>query len=88
LNLTEETDPKKVERDLCEQFARDLWTDTSHRLVLHGRYVCLARKPKCDRCALNEVCASRESEPAGTWSQRAAWERVVVESWGRDDPTD
>jgi len=59
LGLTKEEDPVKIERDLCAVFPREEWVDTGHRLVLHGRYVCTARAPRCGGCALREVCPSR-----------------------------
>jgi endonuclease-3 len=82
LGLTTATDPVGIERDLCEVFSRRSWIAMSHRLVLHGRYVCVARTPKCERCPLNEVCPSAAAEPAGAWTERAAWERELVESRG------
>ena len=60
LGLTKETDPVKIERDLCALFPREEWVATGHRLVLHGRYTCTARSPRCAECALNELCPSRE----------------------------
>jgi endonuclease III len=59
LGLTEHTDPKKVERDLCELFPQEIWIDMGHRLVLHGRYVCTARNPACPSCPVAEVCPIR-----------------------------
>jgi endonuclease III len=59
LELTEHTDPKKVERDLCELFPQESWIDMGHRLVLHGRYVCTARNPACPSCLVADVCPSR-----------------------------
>lgn len=82
LGLTQESDPVRIERDLCARFPRASWPDTSHRLVLHGRYVCLARKPRCSQCPLAELCPSREAEPEGTWTARAVGERDVVASRG------
>lgn len=58
LGLTDETDPVKIERDLCEAFPKRSWIDMGHRLVLHGRYVCQSRKPKCGECPLFDVCPS------------------------------
>lgn len=79
LALTDEQDPVKIERDLCAQFAKRTWVDTGHRLLLHGRYVCLARAPQCRSCPLNEVCDAREHEPTGSWTARARAERRLVE---------
>lgn len=82
LRLTCEEDPGKVERDLCALFPKESWIDVGHRLVLHGRYVCTAKKPRCAACPLNEVCASREQEPEGPWQERARREAQVVASRG------
>ncbi len=78
LRFTVEKNPVKVERDLCALFPRRQWVAVSHRLVLHGRYVCVARKPACSRCPLNELCPSAEDAPRGVWTERAAWERERV----------
>lgn len=58
LGLTKETDPLKIERDLMEQVPRDQWTMVSHWLIWHGRRVCVARRPRCPDCVLNDVCPS------------------------------
>ena len=55
---TSETAPDKVEADLMRLFPRSQWTDLSHRMILHGRRVCHARKPNCDDCPLRELCPS------------------------------
>jgi endonuclease-3 len=85
LELTQQTDPQKVERELCALFPEREWVDTGHRLVLHGRYVCLARAPRCGECALNEACPAREAEAPATVKARADWERKLVESRGQID---
>jgi endonuclease-3 len=56
LGLTEETDPVKVEFDLMKLWPKDVWTEASHRLILHGRRVCAARKPNCEGCSIAIVC--------------------------------
>ncbi|MHC4931817.1 MAG: endonuclease III [Planctomycetota bacterium] len=60
LGLTEETDPIKIERDLMAVVPREDWIDLSHLLIWHGRRVCSARKPACERCVLKDRCPSRE----------------------------
>lgn len=82
LALTAHEDPVKVEADLCEQFPQGTWIDGGHALVLHGRYVCTARKPACARCPINELCPSREAPPEGSWEQRADDENALVLSRG------
>jgi endonuclease-3 len=82
LGLTKHDDPVKVERDLCEVYKPSSWIDMGHRLLLHGRYVCLATRPRCADCPLNELCHVRQAEPVLRWTQRADHERVRVESRG------
>jgi endonuclease-3 len=63
LGLTSNTDAVKIEEDLMKLLPQKEWTAFSHRLIAHGRAVCIARKPKCAECALNDVCPSAEEEP-------------------------
>ena len=58
LGLTSESDAVKIERDLVALVPRKEWTKFSHRLIVHGRTICVARKPKCSECLLNELCPS------------------------------
>ena len=58
LGLTRAEEPEKIERDLMKLLPPEDWTGFSHRLVLHGRRVCYARKPDCPRCPLNDLCPS------------------------------
>jgi len=60
LALTAETDPVKVERDLCALLPRAEWGVFSLRLILHGRRVCVARKPRCVQCVLADFCPSAQ----------------------------
>jgi endonuclease-3 len=60
LGLTEESDPEKIEGDLEGLVPREDWTVVAHLLQDHGRAVCLARKPACDQCTVNEICPSAE----------------------------
>lgn len=82
LALTTHEDPIKVELDLCALWPKASWIDMGHRFVLHGRYVCLAKKPRCADCPLNELCKSALAEPAGTWTARADRERAIIEARG------
>ncbi|MEY4578779.1 MAG: endonuclease, partial [Pseudomonadota bacterium] len=59
LQLTRHEDPVDVEHDLCAHFQQSSWVDMGHRLILHGRHVCLAKAPRCAECTLNEVCDAR-----------------------------
>lgn len=60
LGLTRQQDPTKIERDLSRLLPAKEWTGLSHRLIIHGRRICYARKPACDRCILNDLCPSKE----------------------------
>ncbi|MET0341116.1 MAG: endonuclease III [Polyangiales bacterium] len=71
LGLTRETDPVRIEQDLCGGFPRESWVDLGHRFVLHGRYTCLAKRPECAQCTLNELCPSRLTVSEGSWDTRA-----------------
>ena len=48
--------PLQTERELVKHIPEELLAKAHHWLILHGRYVCTARKPKCDKCGLTEVC--------------------------------
>lgn len=63
LGLTSNFDAEKIEQDLMKLIPPKEWTNFSHRLIAHGRTVCVARKPKCAQCALNDLCPSAEEPP-------------------------
>lgn len=65
LGLTRETDPLKIERDLMKLVPRDQWTLVSHWLIWHGRRVCIARRPRCPDCVLNDLCPSAQLDGVG-----------------------
>lgn len=56
LGLTAETNPDKVERNLLKLFPQQSWGAVNHYLVLFGREVCVARKPRCGGCELADLC--------------------------------
>lgn len=58
LGLTAETDPVKVEAEICALVPAREWGALSLRLILHGRRVCLARRPRCEECLLADICPS------------------------------
>jgi endonuclease-3 len=64
LELTTNTDPVKVERDLMAILPQDRWISFSHELIYHGRQICDARKPKCADCSLETLCNSSDK----TWA--------------------
>jgi len=64
LELTKETGPEKVEKDLMRVIPQSSWIDFSHRMIFHGRQICIARKPRCADCTLERLCNSADK----TWS--------------------
>jgi endonuclease-3 len=58
LRLTDSRDPVKIEKDVCEIVPKEEWTGLSLRLILHGRRICDAKRPKCEVCVLNDFCPS------------------------------
>jgi endonuclease-3 len=63
LGLAKGDTPQKVEQELMKVIPRDRWIDFSHQIIHHGRLVCEARKPKCDRCNLEPLCHAKDK----TW---------------------
>lgn len=64
LALTRSDDPERIEQDLQRIYLQDQWTSVSQRLLLHGRYVCLARTPRCQECRLYDDCLWKGKRPA------------------------
>jgi len=58
LGFTRQEDPVKIERDLRRLVPREDWARFPHLLIWHGRRVCLARRPRCERCVVNDLCPS------------------------------
>jgi len=58
LGLTVLKDPKKIEKELMGILPKTYWRNFSANLVLHGRYICKAKKPACDKCFLSDICPS------------------------------
>jgi endonuclease-3 len=58
LGLTRQEDPVKIERDLQRLVPRGHWGVFPHLLIWHGRRVCIARAPRCEDCAVNDLCPS------------------------------
>jgi endonuclease-3 len=56
LGLTENTDAVKIEKDLMDLLPQKEWINFSHRLIHHGRRICIARRPKCPECPLLKLC--------------------------------
>ena len=60
LGLTKNKQPEKIERDLIELVPKKDWIDFSHLLIYHGRQICKARKPLCEKCAVEKLCPSSQ----------------------------
>jgi endonuclease-3 len=63
LGLTDSTNPEIVERDLAAILPKSEWINYSHRLIHHGRAICIARRPKCRECPLLKLCPRVGLEP-------------------------
>jgi len=64
LELTRNQEPRKIEQDLMKVIPRDKWIVFAHQIIFHGRALCIARKPKCADCPLEDVCHAADK----TWS--------------------
>jgi len=64
LELTAQADAGRIEQELMRLIPRERWTDFSHQVIWHGRTLCLARKPKCAECPLENICHAADK----TWS--------------------
>ena len=64
LGLTRQHDPARIERDLQRVVPRRGWALFPHLLIWHGRRVCLARAPRCERCVVSDLCPSSRVEPS------------------------
>lgn len=60
LDLTKNTEPKKIEQDLMRVIPQERWILFSHQIIWHGRRVCQARRPRCIECNLERICYSKE----------------------------
>jgi endonuclease-3 len=60
LDLTRQTDPVKVERDLIKILPREKWILFSHQIIYHGRALCIARNPKCAECRIDPLCYAKD----------------------------
>ena len=64
LELTRNDDPKHIEQDLMKVIPQEKWIDFSHQIIHHGRAVCIARRPRCAECTLENICHATDK----TWS--------------------
>lgn len=60
LDLTKQTEPGKIEKDLMKIIPKEKWILFSHQIILHGRALCIARNPRCAECALEPLCYAKD----------------------------
>jgi endonuclease-3 len=72
LGLAKGKTPEQIERELMQVVPSTEWVDLSHRLIQHGRRVCLARRPRCGACSLAELCPKVGVPIAGNSAKRPA----------------
>ena len=83
LGFTRHADPVDIEQDLMKIVVRGEWTKFANHLILHGRRVCIARKPDCPNCVLNDICPSADifrGDPASPAQSRARTARSAKPS--------
>lgn len=56
LGFSKESDPTKVESDLCKLIPKEYWKDVNHIFIWHGRNTCTSQSPKCEKCELKKYC--------------------------------
>lgn len=86
IGLTEHKDPTRIERDLMRHVPEEHWTDWGHLMVAHGRRICVARRPECERCPIAGACAyGRKRLKLDGWDLT---NRLNAEEEGGDQPED
>ena len=76
MGLTKHTDAVKIEQDLIALLPKTEWIEFSHRMIHHGRKVCVARKPRCEACMLIDLCPRIGVESRGTDSKKGPNKRL------------
>lgn len=71
MGLTKQTNPEKVEIDLMKVVPKSDWVMISHRLIFHGRRICVARKPRCETCPILHVCPRKGLKKATSSQPKA-----------------
>lgn len=73
--LTAADDPKQIEQDLMQVVPQNWWIDFSHAVILHGRALCIARRPKCAECSLESLCHAADK----SWSTVAMHATAIAQ---------
>ncbi len=63
LDLTKETTPEKIEKDLTKLLPQDHWIQFAHQIIHFGRELCVARTPKCAECPIESLCYAKDKSP-------------------------
>jgi endonuclease-3 len=81
LGFSASTDPVRIEFDLQRLIPESRWTVGSHQILLHGRYVCVARRPRCEDCTISDLCDSPDKRlanpPGGAGQARVVMPRAI-----------
>jgi endonuclease-3 len=90
LGLVRSEEAEKIERELMEIIPQAEWTAWSHRIILHGRATCDARKPKCEECSVADLCPSWQKVAMGVKRAKppAAIGRKAPRSSARTEETE
>ena len=80
LGFTKHADPVDIEQDMIRIVPRPEWTAFANRLILHGRRVCIARKPDCPNCVVNDICPSAMVDPQSPAKSRGRTARSAKAS--------
>lgn len=86
LGLTEEVDPVRIESDVCRLLPPREWGTFGLRIILHGRRVCVARRPRCEECLLSDFCPSAGVVARTGVTKAAARKAAPVRSAARKPP--
>jgi len=78
LRLSKQEDPVKLEKELCAIVPQDQWIYFSQSMVLHGRYICVARQPRCWECYLSEICPYPDKTPPPAGELPSAPEKTIT----------
>jgi endonuclease III len=78
LQLTKSQDPVKIEEDMMKIVPKNEWVFFSQSMVLHGRYICIARKPRCFECELVKICPYPDKNFARPKDEQPAERRTIT----------
>ena len=62
LGFSKESEPSKIEKDLCKYIPKKYWKDVNHIFIWHGRNICSSQNPICDKCKLQKYCLYKKEK--------------------------